>query len=124
MSNVNENFHGIIPFDMIEKEAKKKLCILEKNCQVYQSPNCKESQTALSKYYEAMNKQLHSDEERNMLLEFDSLVCEWASTYGEDMFVHGFCEGMKYFRDILERGLESKKERTAATAIPVFKKEA
>jgi hypothetical protein len=113
-----ENFEWLKEgtFEMIEGAAKKRLDVLEDNDDIYESPESKEGQEALYKQYHIMKDKLQTDEERRMLLDFDTLASDRATMYGDSQFIQGFYEGINYLKKALEAGL-NKKERTAATDV-------
>jgi hypothetical protein len=113
-----ENFEWLkqATFEMIEGVAKRRLDVLEDNDDIYESPECMEGQEALSKQYDIMKNKLQTDEERRMLLDFDTLASDRATMYGDSQFIQGFYEGINYLKKAIEAGL-NKKERTAATDV-------
>lgn len=104
MKQDNFNWVEISKFKLIEDAAKKKLISIEENCNVYTTPECQESVKILSKKFRSMKENFRGENEQKMLLEFDTLACDWASLRSESLFIQGFYEGINFLKQAIEEG--------------------
>lgn len=97
--------------EVLIEVAKRQLCELEDNHEIYESDWCKEELANSRALFEEVKNLMPTDDLKKMILKMNTAAFDFGSAFGESQFTQGYLEGYKFAKQLLE----NKKERTAVT---------